>query len=876
MTDTQAGPAVNDVIPTAPQAARLVLPGPWTLRHDASDAGTPRTMPENLVPEAGVPGHVPGAVHDDLMRAGLIPDPLIGDGEFSTAWVSRANWVYTTELPDIAPTDDEQIELLFRGIDTAARISVGGIDLGRTRNMHRSYRYDVTELMRDGRTALAVYLTSAYTEAEALRDFAGPRPNAYPEPFNFIRKMACSFGWDWGITVPGAGLWQPVELQRWSIARIDSVRPLTDVDGTDGVLDLAVSVARAPGDAAELVVEVLLDGRAATTVSLPPTIDDGAATVRIPQVRRWAPRGHGEQHLYQLTVALRTRAGELLDTWQHRVGFRNIRLHRGADAAGSEFSVRVDGKPLFVRGVNWIPIDVMPGRVTPADYRRLLQRAADAHVNLVRVWGGGLYETDVFYDLCDELGLLVWQDFPFACAAYPEHEILRAEIRAEAEENVTRLARHPSLLLWNGNNECDWLRHAENWASQPGGHADWGESYYHADLPEIVNRVDPSRPYTPSSPWSGTAAIFPNAPSHGTHHSWDVWNQLDWTRYRDTVPRFVAEFGWQAPATWRTLRDAITDAELTPTAPGLVHRQRAAGGMDKLARGLASHTPVPAEFDAWHYLMQWNQVQAITAGIDHWRGHWPVCTGTIVWQLNDLWPVISWAAIDGAQRTKPLYYALRDVYAPRRLTFLPGQAGQLPGGTDPLGGGDGHLTLAAINDTDERWTGTAVVRRVADAGFDNARRPIPLDVPPRSVALLPIASDLEVFTEPASEVLVADCDGLRATWHGTEPHSSDFVGAPPRIDVTTTNEGLQLVVTATTVLRDFLVQADRLHPGAQADRGFLTLLPGESATVQIRCEEPLDADTLSEPWVMSYLDEVLRQVRDAASDSQAVRRERQR
>jgi len=839
----------SDMTPPSGGAAplrRLPIDAPWVLTVDLQGP-TPAPPQADEIPTAGVPGHVPGAVHDDLQRAGLIPDPFLDDNEDLVVWVSRTNWCYRTVIPGVEAVAGlgaaDRVDLVVDGVDTVARIELGGTVVGRQRNMHRSYRYDITGLLRAGARDLAVHLTSPYTEAEALREWTGPRPNAYPEPFNFIRKMACSFGWDWGITLPGAGIWRPVRIETWSTARISGVRPLTDVEDGDGVLRAMVEIERsAQGAREELVLDMALDGATVATAALPPGISHADVTARVPQVRRWAPAGHGEPQLYDLTVTVRTRGGRLLDGTAHRIGFRHIRLDRSADAAGSSFVFRLGGEPILVKGVNWIPGDVMPGRMTRERYAERLRAAVDANVNMIRVWGGGLYETDEFYDLCDELGLMVWQDFPFACAAYPEHESLRSEVVAEAEENVARLARHPSLVLWNGNNECHWLRIAEKWETQPGGGADWGERYYHDDLPEIVARIDPSRPYTASSPWSGHRDLAANAPSHGTFHSWDVWNREDYGRYRDTVPRFVSEFGWQAPPAWRTLRDAAADEPLLPSSPGVLRHQKAADGMAKLERGLVPHARMRLDTDAWHYLMQWNQVRAVETGVMNWRAHWPTTAGTILWQWNDLWPVISWSAIDGAGRPKPLYFALREMYAPRALTIQPG--------------GDG-LTLVVLNDTDRPWAGEALLRRVADAGADTARRRVPVDVPPRSVGRLPIVADLAHFDEPASEVLLAELDGSRAWWYGTQAGESDFVGSPPVLRAEPFDGGLRIGVTATTLLRDFLVQADRMHPDAVADRGLVTLLPGESTTVTVRCPEPLPAECIDIPWATGYLDSVI-------------------
>ncbi len=813
----------------------------WTVRPDP-DGPTPMTPQAESLRHASIPATVPGAVHGDLMDAGLIPDPLREAHELDVAWVSHTDWVYECAVPAVEP--GERVDLVFDGLDTVARIELGGVEIGRSRNMHRSYRYDVTDAVRAGASTFGVHLSSAYTEAEALRARLGPRPNAYPEPFNFIRKMACSFGWDWGPTVVGAGIWRPARLETWTRARIARLRPLADVTGGSGILVVHLDVERATsGLDAALVAEVALDGIPMARRGLGPGASSTEVRIVVPEARLWQPTGYGPPERYRLEVRLLGRDGALLDLAERWIGFRHVELDRTADDAGTPFLFHVNGSPVLVKAVNWIPGDVLPGRMTRQRYESLLRQAVDAGVNLIRVWGGGLYESDDFYDLCDGLGLLVWQDFPFACAAYPEDEPLRGEILAEAAENVTRLASHPSLVVWNGNNENLWLREAEGWADQPGGDLPWGRRYYFEDLPRIVAELDPSRPYTPGSPWSGDPSRPPNDPAHQTFHSWDVWNRQDYVHYRDSAPRFVAEFGWQAPPAWATLRDAVSDDALDVDSPGMRHRQKAIGGMDKLRRGLQAHFPEPADVHAWHYLTQLNQVRAIETAVLHWRSHWPHTAGTILWQLNDIWPALSWSAIDSAGRCKPLYHALREVYAERALTIQP--SGDAP-------------ALCLLNDSADGWVGKAVVRRVRDDGAEMAVTSVAVHADPRSVARIPLPASVLAFEDPSVEVLVADVQGRRALWYAGEPTDGAFTGAPPDIEVSTTDSGLDITVTATTLLRDFLVQPDRMHPDATADRGFFTLLPGESTTVTVRCDEPADPEAINRPWAIAWLDEVIR------------------
>ncbi|WP_405469739.1 glycoside hydrolase family 2 protein [Streptomyces canus] len=763
----------------------------WILRHEGGE----------------LPAVVPGCVHTDLLAAGAIPDPFLGRNETDLAWVGRRDWTYETELP---PVDGhEQTDLVFDGLDTVAEILLDGQLLGRTGNMHRSYRFDVTGMA--GR--LAVRFVSAYAEAEAVRGKLGERPAAYAEPYQYLRKMACSFGWDWGPTLVTAGIWRPVRIERWSTARIARVRPLVTVGEQGlGVVELAVEVERARVEA-PLRVEASVGGVRASA-SLDGT--EGVVRLEVPDVGLWWPRGYGEQPLYDVELTL-LHEDRPLDVWRRRVGFRTVELDRAADAHGTGFTLVVNGERLFARGVNWIPDDVFPSRITRERYRERLGQAAAAGVDLVRIWGGGIYESEDFYDACDELGLLVWQDFPFACAAYPEEQPLRGEVEAEARENVVRLMPHPSLVLWNGNNENLWGFRDWGWEARLAGDS-WGEGYYLGVLPRVVAELDPTRPYTAGSPWSGSWEHHPNDPAHGTHHSWEVWNREDYAEYRREVPRFVAEFGWQAPPAYATLARALPGEVLAADSPGVLHHQKADDGNGKLRRGLERHFAFPeGDFDRWHYLMQVNQARAVAAGIEHWRSHWPVCAGTVVWQLNDCWPVTSWAAIDGDGREKPLYHELRRLYADRLLTLR-------------------GRVLAVVNQTAEEWAGAVRLRRMSVAGTVIGEADVEFRAGRRAVAEVSVPRELDPVGP--KEFLVADADGLRAVHFPVADREIPY--PQPEFDVSVAPGAV--TVTAHTLVRDLLLQADRLDPAARADRGLVTLLPGERVTIGVNGWKTPDPD----------------------------------
>jgi beta-mannosidase len=803
-----------------------------------------------------VPARVPGSAHLDLLAAGLIPDPYLDRTEAELAWAHRADWRYATTLAAEPAAPGERVDLVFDGLDTVAAVELGGHLLGRVANMHRRHRFDVRELLGDGGPlGLAVTFRSALAYAEERERELGARPHAYLHPFNMVRKMACSFGWDWGPDLQTAGIWKPVRLERWHTARLAEVRPLVTVaeDGTGRVEVHAVVERSGLGadDAAELTLTATVDGHRATAV-IPAGATTAVATVEVPGARLWWPAGYGEQPLYGLEVTLAA-AGALLDGADRRIGFRTITVDTTPDATGTPFTVVVNGRPVFAKGANWIPDDHFLTRVTRERLARRVDQARAAHMNMLRVWGGGIYETDDFYEVCDERGILVWQDFLLACAAYPEEEPLWSEFEAEARENVARLASHPSLALWNGGNENLWGYMDWGWQEEL-GESSWGRRYYTELFPAIVAELDPTRAYADGSPYSPRFAPeekHPNDADHGSRHEWQVWNRLDYTTYRDHVPRFCSEFGFQGPPTWATLTASIHDEPLTPTSPAFLLHQKAEDGNGKLERGMVPHLPAPRTFDDWHWATQLNQARAVAYGIEHFRSHWPRTAGALVWQLNDCWPVTSWAAVDGEERRKPLWYALRQVFAPRLLTVQPR---------------DGRPTLLAVNDTDSPWRGELGLRRYGFGGEILDGDTLSLDVPARSVAGFELSEALTKPADASREVLVATAGAIRAVHLFAEDRDLAYDPAALTATATAVPGGYRVEVRAASFARDVALLADRVGPDAETDEMLVPLLAGETRTFTVRTAAEVDPAAFTGPLVLRSVNS-LAGARDSARDS---------
>ncbi|WFE91488.1 glycoside hydrolase family 2 protein [Roseibium porphyridii] len=793
----------------------------WTLRCARTVAAA------SITPDMSWEATVPGCVHTDLMAARTIPDPYLDCNELAVQWVGDCDWTYETEFnADLAV--GQRHTLVFHGLDTVATVSLNGDIILESENMHRTYRVDVTDKLKAEGNALKVDFLSPYQHEKKLREELEPRPNCYPGPGNLMRKMACNFGWDWGPTLVTAGIWRNVDLVSWSTAKIDNLRTDVSMTGADGQVCIHAGI---DGMSEGLELEARIGDQSASTFL---SGNVGFLELNYPAPHLWWPHGMGGQPLYDLEVSLK-KDGELLERQTRRIGFRTIELDLSGDDDQSAFTFIVNGKPVFVFGANWIPDDCFPARITRDRLAERITQAKDANMNMLRIWGGGIYESDDFYDLCDEAGIMVWQDFLFACAAYPEEGTLPAEIEAEAKDNISRLMSHASLAIWNGNNENIWGFQAWGWQKPLAGKT-WGEGYYLDLLPRLVDELHPSGTYYPGSPYSGSMERFANADEHGCRHIWDVWNEVGYEVYANYAPRFVSEFGWQAPPTMATLTQSISDNPLTPTSPGVMHHQKASEGNEKLLRGLKGHLPEPDSFEDWHFTTQLNQARAIHFGISHFRALQPHCMGSIVWQLNDCWPVTSWAAIDGYGRKKPLWYALKKAYEPHFLTVQPSDSG---------------LTLHIVNDANLEWRTPVSIKRVSFDGKELAEHTIWRVCVERNK---PISVQLpESITTPndkSNELIVVTADGCKTYYYFQEDIGLKLPEPRLRFDIEVTASITRIVVTAETFVKDLCLFADRIGPDVTVDRMLDTLLPGDTLTLELENAQDLSLEDLSHPGVI--------------------------
>lgn len=823
--------------------SRIDLHRGWTA--SAISGTAPSDLPERF------PATVPGCVHTDLLLAGLIPDPYLDTNESLVQWIGRTDFAYETHF-DASLDSFERVDLVCEGLDTVATIELNETTLGTTRNQHRSYRFDVKDTLRAEANALRITFASALNAAEQAEARMGHKPhvgNAYP--YNAIRKMASNFGWDWGPVLITAGIWRPIYLHGWSTARLASVVPLATVSPEgQGTVSIAVELERTSDRLVSL--RARLRGHGSEDVTVTQTSETSEVlTLELAAPELWWPRGYGDQPLYELIVDV-VDGDTVLDTFEREIGFRTVEIHSDPDEFGTGFTFYVNNERIFIKGANWIPNDCFVSRVTAEDYVAGVRDATDAGMNLLRVWGGGIYESDDLYNECNRVGVMVWQDFLFACAAYSESSELWDEVEAEARENVSRLSPHPSLVFYNGSNENVEGYYNWGWKDQMAPSEDWGNGYYDDLLPAVLSSIDPTRPYRPSSPFSPNNPSTPRDPNHGTVHSWEVWNREDYLTYRDTIPRFVSEFGFQGPPNYSTLAESVHDDPLTPTSPGVLSHQKATDGNGKLQRGYAAHLPEPTSFDDWHFTTQLNQARAITFGIEHFRSHFPRTTGTIIWQLNDCWPVTSWAAVDGDRRRKPLWYALRALNADRLLTFQPRDAG---------------LAIIASNDTSTQWSETVVVRRMGLDGKDRASQSVVLDVAPRSAITTVLDADVVQPDDATDEALLAaSIHARRALWYFVEDLDLALKPLTLTSAVRATKNGYELELTSKVFVKDLTINPDRLDASASVSDMLITMLPGEHVVLSVTTSQELDPDALASHPVVQSVNQLLEHARAISLD----------
>lgn len=609
--------------------------------------------------------HVPGSVYADLMADGTMPDPFWRENELDAFERMKKDYVYQRAFTVTeAQLAHAHVELVCEGLDTLAHVSLNGREIAFADNMHITWVWDVKEQLHAGENTLEIRFDSPILYcAKKAEEAPGWESSDATPGFRHLRKAHCMFGWDWGPRLPDAGIWRPIFLRTWDAARLENALMLQAHH--DGVVDVTIrpEIAGESAWAAEITAP---DGE---VIIIPETTaTEQVITIEHPQL--WWPNGLGKQPLYRVTVRLATG-----DTRTWRIGLRTMTISREKDEWGEEFCHVVNGMKVFAMGADYIPEDNILARVTPERTRRLLEDCKAANFNAIRVWGGGYYPDDAFYDICDELGLLVWQDLMYACAFYDLTPDFERSIRVETHQNVARLRHHASLALICGNNEMEMFMAGANSAlinhrtwefvpTYPHHITDYVKMFEYI-LPAIVKETAPQTYWWPASPSSGGNFDAPNDENRGDNHYWDVWHgEKPFTEYRKFFFRYASEFGFQSFPCLKSVKQFTLPDDRNIFSRVMERHQRNQAANGKILSYLSQTFRYPNSFDDLLYASQLMQAEAIRYGVEHWRRNRGRCMGAIIWQLNDIWPVASWASIDYYGRWKALHYAAKRFFAP--------------------------------------------------------------------------------------------------------------------------------------------------------------------------------------------------------------------
>nr|WP_241093760.1 glycoside hydrolase family 2 protein [Xanthomonas sp.] len=808
-----------------------------------------------------LPAQVPGTVQTDLIAAGVVPDPFYRDNEAKIQWAGLSDWQYQTRFKaDAALLRRDHVELVFDGLDTFAEVYLNGKKLLSADNMFRQWRVDAKPLLKRGDNVLEVRL---FSPIKKLQPWLAKQPYALPGAYDsafgdepvarhsstYVRKAPYTFGWDWGPRIVTAGIWQDVRVEAWDALRVDGLHIAQQrVDADAAQLLAQLEVQAGSRGSVQVDLDVLgPDGQRVAQLSEQATVDPGSNTVvvplRIANPKRWYPAGYGAQDLYTFKARIRDAAGDTYET-QRVTGLRSVELRREADNWGKSFAIVVNGIPVFAKGANLIPFDSFPSRVDAARMRGILQSTRDANMNMLRMWGGGHYQPDSFYEDADRLGIMIWQDFMFGGAVPPYDVAFRENTRREAEEQVKRLRDHPSIVIWCGNNEVQtgW----ENW----GDRVKFKQSIdpeertriergmttlFGTVLREAVGKYDGDVPYWATSPgtdFDGGA----DQPDDGDMHYWKVWGgpALPVTEYLNVNTRFMSEYGLQSFPEMRTIRAFAEAGDLQPESPVMRAHQKfdKGNGNQRLLLYIRRQFGEPKDFESFVYLSQLMQAEGIALAAEHLRASRPQSMGSLYWQLNDVWPGASWSSLDYFGRWKALHYHARRFYAPELIAALRNDKGQtqvslVSDRTTPLPVRWRTRVMdmsGKVLSKSEKKATLAPLSSVRVGNFSDAQLLRRAD-PKRSFAVFELLDGERVLSRnlvffAAAKELQLPAANVRSDW---------------RAD----GDGYALTLSSDTLAREVWLSFGDLD--AQLSDNALDVLPGEPVTVRVRSAASLDA-----------------------------------
>jgi beta-mannosidase len=786
------------------------------------------------------PATVPGCVHTDLLENKLIEDPFYRDNEKNLQWIGKTDWEYETTFqvsPEILKR--ENLEIVFEGLDTYANVFLNDKSILDADNMFRTWRVDVKNSLKQGENVLRIKFRSPINEILPLMkklDYELPASNDQGEKTSpYTRKAPYQFGWDWGPRFVTSGVWKPVNLVAWDNARIEDLQiKQNKLSKENADLTAAIEVVASNEIDATIEIENLTDKKvvASKQIKLTNGINKIALDFAMANPRLWYPIGLGEQSLYNFKAKLTVNKKQI-DEQTKRTGLRTLELRQKPDENGISFEFVVNGIPVFGRGANWIPADIFPTRVTKEKYKNLLTSLKDANMNMIRVWGGGIYEDDYFYEFADENGILVWQDFMFACSMYPGDEKFLENVRHEAIDNVKRLRNHPSIVIWVGNNEIETAWAHWGWKDKlPNFIWDDYIKLFVRLLPEVLDEYDPSRPYWQSSP-SSNFQDDADSQRIGDVHYWQVWHaEKPYEEYEKQFPRFMSEYGFQSFPEFETVKTYTNEEDRANIeTPIMLAHQRHPRGNQLVRQYMKREYREPKDVESFLYVSQVLQAQGIKIGAEHFRRIMPRNMGSLCWQANDCWQVASWSAMDYFGRWKALMYYTKRFYSPMLVSphIL-----------------DGKMNFNIVNDFPEAKKGELTWRLIDLNGKELKSKTLELSIEPlkgKSYLSIPV-EELLSGADAKNAVLIAELKSGGKTVSSNQYYFKTFKEmsfAKPNIkmEVLPRAGGFTIKVSSDKVAK--AVYLSGFTEGFFADNYF-DLIPGKTMEIEYKSTKKMSAD----------------------------------
>ncbi len=806
------------------------------------------------------PAQVPGVAQTDLFKDGLIPDPFYQDNDTRLQWIGLTDWEYrTTFQADAATLAHEHVDLVFEGLDTYADVYVNDQVVLHADNMFRRWRVPVKKMLKAGPNTLRIVFHSPiesmipkvkalpYILPSVTTNNTGNEENVATAPYT--RKAGYQYGWDWGPRYVTEGIWQPIRVETWDALRIENFHVQQEsITTTNAAVSAEFNMEASRSAPATLEITYgPLAGAAfpvvRQSVQLVPGMNRINVPIHIANPKLWYPNGYGSQDRYQFSAVVRT--GKVIAANAAlKTGLRSIELRREVTKTGKSFEFVVNGIPVFAKGADVIPFDSFPNRVMPENHRQILESARDAHMNMVREWGGGYYESDDFYDICDELGILVWQEFMFGGDMVPGGADFQASVKQEAIDQLTRLRDHPSIVLWCGNNEIEtgWVHWGDRQIFKESVSATDREKVwtdyvvlFHGILSGVVAQYAAPVPYWGSSP----SANFENPPdsqTDGDMHYWQVWHALaPIEMYTQQFPRFMSEYGFQSFPEMRTIRTFAKPEDMDIRSATMQDHQKNHGGNERILSYMLRWYPEPKDFESFVYLSQVLQAEAIKVGAEHLRRQMPNTMGSLYWQLNDCWPVASWASIDYYGRWKALQYYAKRFYDD--VVVSPFRH-------------DGKVDIYVVSDKLQPLNGTIHTRLLDFSGKVLSEKTQDVQIPAQSSAVYFTLEQKELLagSDPKKSFLVFDLavggqQVSRNLIFFDTMHNLDLP-KPVKIEASLENSNGEYAVTlrSPALARSVFVSFGDLD--VKTEDNYFDLLPGEAVTVKLKTPPAVTLDQL--------------------------------